>query len=143
MAEIFLARVHGEAGFHRKVIIKKILPHYAGEPEFVRRLVDEGLLAARLSHGNIVQVLDLGRLGPDYFIAMEFVDGVDLRALLSTAYEREATIPADISIHILWQVARALAYAHDKKSARGESLDIMHRDISPANVFISWEGPSS
>ena len=140
MAEIFLARVHGEAGFHRKVIIKKILPHYAGEPEFVRRLVDEGLLAARLSHGNIVQILDLGRLGPDYFIAMEFVDGVDLRALLSTMYDQEATIPADIGIHILWQVARALAYAHDKKSVRGESLDIIHRDISPANVFISWEG---
>ncbi len=140
MAEIFLARVHGEAGFHRKVIIKKILPHYAGEPEFVRRLVDEGLLASRLSHGNIVQVLDLGRLGPDYFIAMEFVDGVDLRDLLSTAYDREATVPADIGIHILWQVARALAYAHDKKSASGESLEIVHRDISPANVFISWEG---
>lgn len=140
MAEIFLARVHGEAGFHRKVIIKKILPHYAGEPEFVRRLVDEGLLAARLSHGNIVQVLDLGRLGSDYFIAMEFVDGVDLRDLLSTAFDREAEVPANIGIHILWQVARALAYAHDKKSARGESLDIVHRDISPANVFISWEG---
>jgi serine/threonine protein kinase len=140
MAEIFLARVHGEAGFHRKVIIKKILPHYAGEPEFVRRLVDEGLLASRLSHGNIVQVLDLGRLGPDYFIAMEFVDGVDLRDLLSTAYDREAVVPVDIGIHVLWQVARALAYAHDKKSASGESLDIVHRDISPANVFVSWEG---
>ncbi len=140
MAEIFLARVHGEAGFHRKVIIKKILPHYAGEPEFVRRLVDEGLLASRLSHGNIVQVLDLGRLGPDYFIAMEFVDGVDLRDLLTTAFDRECVIPADIGIHILWQVARALAYAHDKKSASGESLDIVHRDISPANVFVSWEG---
>ncbi len=140
MAEIFLARIHGEAGFHRKVIIKKILPHYAGEPEFVRRLVDEGLLASRLNHGNIVQVLDLGRLGPDYFIAMEYVDGVDLRDVLSKAYEREFAIPVPIGIHILWQVARALAYAHDKKSARGEALNIIHRDISPANVFISWEG---
>jgi hypothetical protein len=140
MAEIFLARVHGEAGFHRKVIIKKILPHYAGEPEFVRRLVDEGLLAARLSHGNIVQVLDLGRLGPDYFIAMEFVDGVDLRNVLSALYDGDTVVPVDIGLHILWQVSRALAYAHDKRSARGEPLNIVHRDISPANVFISWEG---
>lgn len=140
MAEIFLARVHGEAGFHRKVIIKKILPHYAGEPEFVRRLVDEGLLAARLSHGNIVQVLDLGRLGPDYFIAMEFVDGVDARHLLSSLFDHDTIVPPEIGVHILWQVSRALAYAHDKRSARGEPLNIVHRDISPANVFISWEG---
>jgi len=140
MAEIYLAAVQGEAGFERKVIIKKILPLYARESEFVRRLVDEGLLASRLTHGNIVQVLDLGRLGPDYFIAMEFVDGVDLRELLSTAAEKQFTIPIPIGIHVLWQAARGLAYAHDKKSNRGEPLNIVHRDISPANIFISWEG---
>lgn len=140
MAEIYLAVVHGEAGFERKVIIKKILPHHADEPEFVRRLIDEGLLAARLSHSNIVQVLDLGRLGPDYFIAMEFVDGVDLRNVLTVAADRSFRIPPPIGIHILWEVARALGYAHHKKSAKGEPLSIIHRDISPANIFISWEG---
>jgi len=140
MAEIFLASIQGEAGFERYVIIKKILPHYAGEPEFVRRLVDEGLLASRLHHGNIVQVMDLGRLGPDYFIAMEFVDGVDLRELLAVARELNFQVPIPIGIHILWQVSRALSYAHDKKSARAEPLNIVHRDISPANIFISWEG---
>jgi len=140
MAEIYLAAIHGEAGFERKVIIKKILPHHAGEPEFVRRLVDEGLLASRLSHTNIVQVLDLGRLGPDYFIAMEFVDGVDLRNVLTVASDRSFRVPPPIGIHILWEVARALGYAHHKKSAKGEPLSIIHRDISPANVFISWEG---
>lgn len=140
MAEIFLASVEGEAGFHRKVIIKKILPHHAGEAEFVRRLVDEGLLAARLHHGNIVQVLDLGKLGADYFIAMEFVDGVDLRNVLTMAEARKAAVPVHIAVHILWQVARALSYAHDKTSSKGEPLKIVHRDVSPANVFVSWEG---
>ena len=140
MAEIFLGAVQGEAGFERKVIIKKILPVYASEPEFIRRLVDEGLLAARLQHGNIVQILDLGRLGPDYFIAMEFVDGVDLRDVLATCAENRFALPLPIAVHILWQVSRGLGYAHDKKSNRGDPLDIVHRDISPANVFVSWEG---
>ncbi len=140
MAEIFLGEVQGEAGFERKVIIKKILPVYASEPEFIRRLVDEGLLAARLQHGNIVQILDLGRLGPDYFIAMEFVDGVDLRDVLATCAESRFVLPLPIAVHILWQVSRGLGYAHDKKSNKGEPLDIVHRDISPANVFVSWEG---
>ncbi|MBM4352990.1 MAG: hypothetical protein FJ109_04225 [Deltaproteobacteria bacterium] len=140
MAEIFLGAMQGEAGFERKVIIKKILPVYASEPEFIRRLVDEGLLAARLQHGNIVQILDLGRLGPDYFIAMEFVDGVDLRDVLATCAERRFILPLPIAVHTLWQVSRGLGYAHDKKSNKGEPLDIVHRDISPANVFVSWEG---
>ena len=140
MAEIFLAAMHGEAGFSRKVIIKKILPHYANEPEFVRRLVDEGLLASRLTHANIVQVLDLGRLGPDYFIAMEFVDGVDVRDILALLLDQDRVIALPVVLNLLLQVARGLAYAHDKKSARGESLNIVHRDISPANVLVSYEG---
>ena len=140
MAEIFLAAIQGEAGFERRIIIKKILPRYADEPEFARRLIDEGLLASKLHHANIVQVLDLGRIGPDYFIAMEFVNGVDMRAALARAVERNVSVPIPIAAHMLWQVARALAYAHDKKSEDGEPLKIIHRDISPANVMISWEG---
>ena len=140
MAEIYLAAVQGEAGFERKVIIKKILPLYARETEFVRRLVDEGLLASRLQHGNIVQVIDLGKIGPDYFIAMEFVDGIDLRNLLHTAIDKQFAIPIPIGLHVLWQAARGLGYAHGKRSNRDEPLNIVHRDISPANIFISWEG---
>ncbi len=140
MAEIFLATIQGEAGFERRIIIKKILPTYAGDAEFARRLIDEGLLASRLTHANIVQVLDLGRLGPDYFIAMEFVDGPDVRTILQRAREREFALPAPIGAHILWEVARALAYAHQKRDSRGEPYGIVHRDISPANVLISWEG---
>lgn len=140
MAEIFLASIQGEAGFERRIIIKKILPRHADEPEFARRLIDEGLLASKLHHANIVQVLDLGRIGPDYFIAMEFVDGVDLRAALARAVERGVRLPVPIATHMLWQVARALAYAHDKKSEEGEPLKIIHRDISPANIMVSWEG---
>jgi serine/threonine-protein kinase len=140
MAEILLASIRGEAGFERPIIIKKILPQHAGEEEFARRLIDEGLLASRLTHGNIVQVLDLGKLGPDYFIAMELVDGPDLRGLLQRAAARKFEIPVPIAVHVLWNVARALAYAHDKKDEAGQSLNIIHRDISPANVILSWEG---
>jgi serine/threonine protein kinase len=140
MAEIFLASIQGEAGFERAIIIKKILPKYAHEPEFARRLIDEGLLASRLAHANIVQVLDLGKIGPDYFIAMEYVDGADLREILARSTERDILIPVPIGVHILWQVARALSYAHDKKDEGGHPLSIIHRDISPANILISWEG---
>ena len=140
MAEIFLATLQGEAGFEREVIIKKILPGYADELEFAKRLVDEGLLAGKLHHSNIVQVLDLGRLGPDYFIAMEYVDGPDLRDVLARAVAKGFLLPVPIAVHILREVARALAYAHDKKDEGGKSLNIIHRDISPANVLISWEG---
>lgn len=140
MAEIFLASIQGEAGFERSIIIKKILPKYAHEPEFARRLIDEGLLASRLAHANIVQVLDLGKIGPDYFIAMEFVDGADLREVLARSAERKIRIPIPIGVHFLWQIARALSYAHDKKDESGQPLGIIHRDISPANILISWEG---
>lgn len=140
MAEIFLAALVGEAGFERPVILKKILPGLAGDPDFVRRLVDEGLLAARLTHPNIVQIMDLGKLGPDYFIAMEYVEGQDLRDVLKQARARGFQIPVPIGTHLLWQVARGLAYAHEKKDNRGEPLGIVHRDVSPANVLLSWEG---
>lgn len=140
MAEIFLASLVGEAGFERPVILKKILPGLAGDPDFVRRLVDEGLLAARLNHANIVQILDLGRLGPDYFIAMEYVEGPDLRDVLQRARSKGFLIPVPIATHILWQVARGLAYAHEKRDNRGAPLGIVHRDVSPANVLLSWEG---
>ncbi len=140
MAEIFLATLVGEAGFERPVILKKILPNLAGDPDFVRRLVDEGLLAARLNHPNIVQILDLGKLGPDFFIAMEYVEGPDLRDVLQRAKSRGFQIPVPIGTHLLWQVARGLAYAHEKKDNTGAPLGIVHRDVSPANVLLSWEG---
>ncbi len=140
MAEIFLASLVGEAGFERPVILKKILPNLAGDPDFVSRLVDEGLLASRLTHANVVQILDLGRLGPDYFIAMEYVEGPDLREVLRKAQSTGFQIPAPIAAHILWQVSRGLAYAHEKRDNRGLPLGIVHRDVSPANVLLSWEG---
>jgi serine/threonine protein kinase len=140
MGEVFLARMKGPAGFEKTVVIKRVLPHLAQSPEFVRRFLDEGQLVAQLNHGNIVQVLDMGEENGQYFLTMEYVDGVDIRAVLRILNADEARMPLPIALHIMAEVAKGLAHAHSRNGSDGASLGIIHRDVSPSNVMISRDG---
>lgn len=140
MAEIYKAKTFGVDGFEKILAIKKILTHYSADKEFITMLTDEAKLVVNLTHANIVQVYDLGRVGDDYFISMEFIDGINLRDLIEKSKERKEAIPADIAIFILSEVCRGLDYAHNKKDQNGQPLQIVHRDISPQNILVSHEG---
>jgi serine/threonine protein kinase len=143
MAEIYKARMDGLGGFHRTLAIKRILPALADNPDFVEMLVEEAKVAGLLSHANIVQILDLGQVEGNYFIAMEYVDGPDLGRVLQRCRSKKAVLPVPHSVFILNGVLKALEYAHDRQVMRGGQavpLDIVHRDICPANVLISYKG---
>jgi len=140
MGEVFLARVVGAAGFEARVVIKRILPHLAQDPAFVRRFVDEGKLTATLRHAGIAQVLDLGVEDGVVFLAMEYVDGRDLRALsrLAAAYGPAPSVA--LRVHILARVLEALDYAHRATDEAGRPAGVIHRDVSPSNVMLSRAG---
>ncbi|MBK7072166.1 MAG: protein kinase [Myxococcales bacterium] len=138
MAEVFLARQRGPEGFDRKVAVKRILPHLAETADFVRMFLSEARLAARLSHPNIVHIYELGQVGGDYFIAMEYVDGIHAGQLISHA-ERER-LPPELVARIGADAAAALAYAHRLEDADGTPLALVHRDVSPHNLMVSFDG---
>lgn len=140
MAEIWLAKYKGQAGFEKKVIIKKILPHLSKDQEFIERLIDEGKIAVQLTHGNIAQVYDLGEVDGEFFLAMEYIEGIDLRELLGKLKEKNERLPASIAVFILSKVAEGLSYAHNKKNENNIPLNIVHRDISPSNIMLSKDG---
>lgn len=140
MGEVYLGKMKGAAGFEKRVVIKKILPQLSRDPEFVKRFIDEGKLAVKLSHANIVPVLDLGEVDGDYFLAMEYVDGADLRQVLRLLAAEERTLPLDLAIVVLAEICRGLHYAHRRTDDAGRPLHIIHRDISPANVMVSRDG---
>ncbi len=140
MAEIFLAKLYGAEGFEKEVVIKKILPQWSANQEFLTMLIDEAKLAVLLNHANIVQIYELGKEGNDYYIAMEYVHGIDLRKLSDQARQTGRRIPTEIALLILTEALEGLAYAHGKKNNRGEALKIIHRDISPQNILVSFDG---
>ena len=140
MAEIFRARRFGAAGFQKELVIKKILPHLADNDDFVRMFIDEAKLAVTLQHNNIVQIFDLGAVGREYFIAMEYVAGKDLLNLLIRCTHLRIRVPQKLCIHICMEILRALEAAHTAVDARGELLNIIHRDVSPSNVMINYGG---
>ena len=140
MGEIYLARTRGAGGFEKHVIIKTILPHLAEEEEFVTKFLDEGRIVVQLTHGNIVPVFDMGEQNGEYFIAMEYVPGLDLRAVLKRMAARNDEIPVELALYIACEVCKGLGYAHRKVDAQGNPLNIVHRDVSPSNVLISHEG---
>jgi serine/threonine-protein kinase len=140
MAEIFLARQQGELGSSRRVVIKEVLPELSQDESFAKMLVREAKLAARLRHRNVVQVLDLGRESDRLFIAMEYVEGCDLNQLLRQLSKRRLPLPAEFALFIVREVLRALDYAHRAQDEHGTLLGIVHRDVSPSNVLISFEG---
>jgi serine/threonine-protein kinase len=140
MADIFLARADTAFGGSRLCVIKQILPQLGSDVAFERLLIGEAKLAAQLSHANIVQVFDLGREGDRLFIAMEYVEGFDLNQLLRALSESKLGLPAEFALLIIREALRGLDYAHRAKDKNGRALGLVHRDVSPSNVLISFEG---
>ncbi|MFC1610530.1 serine/threonine protein kinase [Myxococcota bacterium] len=140
MAEVFRAKMFGVQGFERLVAIKRILPHLAEDKQFVTMFVDEARISVELTNPHIVQVYELGSVDDDYYIAMEYVSGRDLRHLLKRVKECDEELPVPHVAYIGMCVCRALDHAHRKTGVTGERLGIVHRDVSPQNVLISYEG---
>jgi serine/threonine protein kinase/predicted ATPase len=140
MAEVFLARRFGAEGFEKRLVIKRILPDLARNPRFVSMFVHEAKLSVSLNHPNIVQVFDLGKVDGDPFMAMEFIHGRDLTQLLRVMRRNGERMKPEIAAYVAAQVARGLAYAHARVAPDGRPLDVVHRDISPHNVMLSFEG---
>jgi TonB family protein len=140
MAEVWKARMRGVEGFQKTVAIKRILPHMTDNAEFVGMFIDEAKLAAQLTHPNIVHIYDLGKLGRDYYIAMEYVDGRDLRSLLNAGRRKGMPLPLGLSLLIAARVASALDYAHRKRDFEDQELGLVHRDVSPQNVLLTGDG---
>nr|HEX4316175.1 serine/threonine-protein kinase [Kofleriaceae bacterium] len=132
MAEVFLAKAYGAHGFEKTLAIKRILPELAQNPEFEARFIAEAKVSVRLSHANIVQVLDFGRIGESLFIAMEYVDGLDLAAMQRRFKDEGRLIPLPAAFHIAIEMLRAIDYAHQH--------NVVHRDVSPSNILISRAG---
>jgi serine/threonine protein kinase len=140
MAEIFLARSRGVHGFKRILAIKKILPSMAEDKEFIAMFIDEARIAAELAHTGIIQIYELGRFEEDYYIAMEFVHGKDLRYIQDSMFRAKKPMPIPIAVFVAIKICEALDYAHTKKDPMGHPLGIIHRDVSPQNVIVSYEG---
>ena len=142
MAELFLARYVGPGGFEKRCALKRILPQFAADQTFTRMFLTEAKITAQLDHPNIVQIFELGQDDSgQYFIAMEMVNGVNLRQLLTMAQERGSSIPPELAAYIVTQALEGLAYAHELRSpSTGEPLHLVHRDISPQNILVSYEG---
>jgi serine/threonine protein kinase len=140
MAEVFRAVYSGAAGFEKQVAVKRILPVFDGAKDFVAMFVDEARIASSLTHVNIVQVSDFGEQSGSYYLAMELVDGVDLGRLREAANKRGLRVPVPIIAYVVAEAARGLAYAHDKRGGDGAPLGIVHRDVSPQNVLVSYAG---
>jgi serine/threonine-protein kinase len=140
MAEIYVAKTAGVSGFEKLVALKVIHPNFSADPDFVQMLVDEAKLSVQLQHANIVQTFDLGRVDDQYYIAMELIDGVDLYKLLRRASDHEIDFPFEVAAFICGEVCAGLDYAHRKRDSRGRPLQIVHRDVSPQNVLVSFDG---
>ena len=140
MAEIFLAKMQGYSGFEKLVALKKIHPRYSQNQTFAQMLIHEAKLAATLNHFNVVQVHDLGEIDAQVYIAMEYVHGKDLAAVLSNTYRRKERLPINLALCVATEFMTGLDYAHRVRSSQGSALGIIHRDISPQNVLISHEG---
>ncbi len=141
MAELYRGKIVGAQGFEKIVAIKKILPHLVDQDEFVKAFIDEARLAAFLQHPNIVQIYDFGEMADTYFISMEYLAGVDLKTVLKKAKEESKPLKLALSLfYILPQICYGLQYAHTLKDFSGEPLNIIHRDLGPQNIFITYNG---
>lgn len=140
MAEVFKAKAFGVEGFERILAIKRILPNMADDDEFISMFVDEARLAVQLSHSNIVQVFELGKFENQYYIAMEYVSGKDLRQILDRCRKTKVLLPLSAVAYIVGNICEGLEYAHRKVDATGRHLKLIHRDVSPQNILVSYEG---
>ncbi|HKO14690.1 MAG TPA: serine/threonine-protein kinase [Gemmatimonadaceae bacterium] len=140
MATVYEAQQLGPSGFAKRIALKVIHPHYAQRPEFLQLFIDEAKLSANLLHGNIVQIYQLGEVEGDFFIAMEFIPGLTLRMIIDRHREVGRAVPQTLAAYIASRVCRALDFAHNFVGPDGERLDIVHRDVSPGNVMVTWDG---
>ncbi|HEX8954043.1 MAG TPA: serine/threonine-protein kinase, partial [Polyangia bacterium] len=141
MAEIFLARVVGVLGFDKLVVIKRILPHLASRHDFIQMFLDEARIATTLDHANIVQTHEVGVHGKSYFMVMEYLAGEDVRSIVRRiAGSATARVPLEHALTIAVGVAAGLHYAHEKRDRDGKPLDIVHRDVTPQNVIVTYDG---
>lgn len=141
MAETWRARLRGAAGVTKSVLIKKVLPEYADDEAFVSMFISEARISATLSHGAIAQVFDFGKVDGQYFLAMELVEGQPLNRILKRALRSGFhSLPVPIAVFVAMEMCRGLHYAHTRSDEKGEPLGIVHRDISPDNVLIGYEG---
>ncbi|NVJ23088.1 protein kinase [Myxococcus sp. AM011] len=141
MAETWRARWMGDAGVTKSVLIKKVLPEFVEDDAFISMFINEARISATLSHGNIAQVFDFGRVEGQYYLAMELVDGQPLHHVLKRAVKTGLQrMPIPLAVYIALEMCRGLHYAHTRTDDKGKPLGIVHRDISPDNVLISYEG---
>jgi len=139
MAELYLARQTGDEGYEKMVALKRVLPHLTEDVEFVRMFLNEAKLAAGLTHSNIAHVIDFGSEGGEQFMAMEYIHGCSVQQLLRSSAQQGGP-PLDVALTIVHEVAAALHYAHDRAGPDGAPLGLVHRDVSPSNVLVSFDG---
>lgn len=140
MAEVYLAIAEGRLGFNKLVVIKRLREDLAEEEQFVQMFLDEARLAARLSHPNIVHAYEVGEEEGNYFIAMEYLEGQPLSRIYNRALRAGSRLPRAVAIRIVMDALSGLHYAHELKDYNGKPLDIIHRDISPHNIFVTYDG---
>ncbi|HEX4457294.1 MAG TPA: protein kinase, partial [Polyangia bacterium] len=140
MAELFLARAAGPQGFSKLCVIKRVLPHLAEDPAFVEMFLDEARIAATLQHPNVVQMYDVGVVDGNYFIAMEYLHGEDVRSISKAVQHKEQRLPIEHALNIVIGLASGLHYAHEKVGFDGKPLEIVHRDVTPQNVIVTYDG---
>jgi len=140
MAEVFKAKAFGVEGFERLLAVKRILPNIAEDEEFITMFIDEAKIAVQLNHANIAQIFDLGKVDDSYFIALEYIHGKDLRAIFDRCRASGENMPIAQACFIIMKVCEGLDYAHNKRDSSGRELGLVHRDVSPQNVLISYEG---
>jgi len=140
MGAVYEAQQYGSEGFQKTVAVKTILESFSTNPEFVRLFIGEAKLVADLVHENIVQVYHLGKTGNIYYIALEFVEGINLEQFINSHQDRSVTLPIELGAFIISRVCRGLEYAHNKRGRDGVNLGIVHRDVSPKNIMLNYEG---
>jgi eukaryotic-like serine/threonine-protein kinase len=140
MAELYLARIRGTAGFERLCVVKRILPQHARDAQFVAMFLDEARLAAMLNHPNVIDVYDVGVEAGRYYFVMEYVHGQDLGALIAASRTNRRGLKVSVSVGICIAAAAGLHHAHTQTGPDGTPLRIVHRDVSPANILISYDG---
>lgn len=140
MAEVFKAKTYGIQGFERFLAIKRILPNMAEDDEFINMFVDEARIAVQLSHANVVQIYELGKFENEYYIAMEYVSGRDMRQVLDKLRKEEITVPVPAAAFIISKICEGLDYAHRRTDPSGRPLNLIHRDVSPQNILVGYEG---
>ena len=140
MAEVFLAKSTGAEGIEKILVVKRVLPTFARSPKFISMFVDEAKVAMRLNHPNIVQVYAFEQVKDEFLLAMEFVDGLDVGRLISSARRQQRRIPYELCAYLVGETAKGLDYAHNRKDESGVPMDIVHRDVSPQNALVSYDG---